>query len=215
MIRYNTYMKKRIFITATNTNVGKTYATTCLLEEFASRGLRVGVFKPIETGVETEPLDGKKLFDLAKSLNPELENLDLDTIVPYQFKLPAAPIVAKGKKNINVNFLEHKLQEIEKYCDVVFIEGAGGLLVPVEEHISMVDFIEIFQASVLLVSPSRLGSINDTLLSKYLLDDKKIAYTWAINLYEDADTFHEVTAPFYKNDYLTLQKDIKTIANQL
>ena len=215
MIRYNTYMKKRIFITATNTNVGKTYAMTQLLKEFASRGLRVGVFKPIETGVESEPLDGKKLFDLAKTLNPELEHIDLDTVVPYQFKLPAAPIVAKGKKNINVNFLEHKLQEIEKYCDIVLIEGAGGLMVPVEEHIYMVDFIEIFQASVLLVSPSRLGSINDTLLSRYLLDKKNIPYTWAINLYEDADTFDEVTAPYYKNEYLTLQKDIKTIANKL
>jgi dethiobiotin synthetase len=215
MIRYNAYMKKRIFITATNTDVGKTYATTCLLEEFASRGLRVGVFKPIETGVVTEPLDGKKLFDLAKSFNPELENLDLDTIVPYQFKLPAAPIVAKGNANINVNFLEHKLQEIEKYCDVVFIEGAGGLMVPVEEHIMMVDFIDVFKASVLLVCPSKLGSINDTLLSRHLLESKKIPYIWALNLYKDIDDFNEVTAPFYKGDFLTLQKDIKTIANQL
>ncbi len=208
-------MTKRIFITATNTNIGKTYATTLLLKEFASKGLRVGVFKPIETGVVTEPLDGKKLFDLAKELNPELENLDLDTIVPYQFELPAAPIVAKGKKNININFLEHKLQEIEKYCDIVLIEGAGGLMVPVEEHILMVDFIDVFKASVLLVCPSRLGSINDTLLSRHLLESKNIPYTWAINLYEDADTFETVTAPFYKNDFLTLQDDIKAIANKL
>jgi len=208
-------MTKRIFITATNTDVGKTYATTLLLKEFASRGLKVGVFKPIETGVINEPLDGKKLFDLAKELNPSLENLSLDTVVPYQFRLPAAPIVAKGKKNININFLEHKLQEIEKYCDIILIEGAGGLMVPVEEHILMVDFIEIFKASVLLVSPSRLGSINDTLLSRYLLDKKSIPYTWAINLYEDANTFNEVTAPYYKNNFLTLQKDIKTIANKL
>ncbi len=208
-------MTKRIFITATNTDVGKTYATTQLLKEFASKGLRVGVFKPIETGVEVEPLDGKKLFDLAKELNPELECLTLKTIVPYQFKLPAAPIVAKGDSTININFLEHKLQEIEKYCDIVLIEGAGGLMVPVQEHLCMIDFIHIFQASVLLVCPSKLGSINDTLLSRYLLESKKIAYTWAINLYKDLEDFEEVTAPFYKGDFLTLQKDIKTIANKL
>lgn len=208
-------MKKRIFITATNTNIGKTYATSLLLEEFASQGLRVGVFKPIETGVETIPLDGKKLFDIACRLNPELRCLSLKTIVPYQFRLPAAPIVAKEEHKINIDFLEHKLQEIEKYCDVVLIEGAGGLLVPVEEELFMVDFISIFKASTLLVCPSRLGSINDTLLSRYLLEDKKIAYVWAINLFEDKDTFAQVSAPFYHNDFLTLQENIQEIANKL
>ena len=208
-------MKKRIFITATNTDIGKTYATSLLLEEFASQGLRVGVFKPIETGVEDTPLDGKKLFDLACKLNPELRCLDLSTIVPYQFKLPAAPMVAKEEYTIDIDFLEHKLQKVEKYCDIVLIEGAGGLLVPVEEDLFMVDFISLFKASTLLVCPSRLGSINDTLLSRYLLEDKKIPYVWAINVYEDKDSFAEVTAPFYRDGFLTLQEHIKEITNKL
>lgn len=208
-------MAKRIFITATNTNIGKTYATSLLLQEFASQGLRVGVFKPIETGVEEFPLDGKKLFDLALKLNPELSCLSLNDIVPYQFKLPAAPYVAKEDQTIDLDYLEQKLEAIEKYCDVILIEGAGGLMVPVEEDLFMVDFISFFKASVLLVCPSRLGSINDTLLSRHLLDSKNISYTWAINLYEDAQDFASVTAPFYKNNFFTLQKDIKEIANQL
>lgn len=208
-------MAKRIFITATNTNIGKTYATSLLLKEFASQGLRVGVFKPIETGVEVLPLDGTKLFDLAKELNPELSCLSIDDIVPYQFRLPAAPYVAKEDQKIDTDLLHSKLETIEQYCDVVLIEGAGGLMVPVEEDLFMVDFISAFKTSVLLVCPSRLGSINDTLLSRHLLDSKDIVYTWAINLYEDADDFANVTAPFYKNNFLTLQKDIKAIANQL
>ncbi len=208
-------MKKRIFVTATNTNIGKTYATSLLLQELASTGLKVGVFKPIETGVENEPLDGKKLFDLAVSLNPALNVLGLDTIVPYQFKLPAAPIVAKEAVKIDLAYLSQKLSLIEELCDVVLIEGAGGLMVPVEKDLFMVDFIAYFKASVLLVSPSKLGSINDTLLSQYLLESKNIAYTWAINIYEDKDTFAQVTAPFYKNGFLSLQDDIKEIANKL
>jgi len=208
-------MSKRIFITATNTDIGKTYATSLLLKEFASQGLKVGVFKPIETGVDEFPLDGKKLFDLAKELNPPLACLGLDTIVPYQYRLPAAPFVAKGKEKIDLDYLEKKLQEIEKYCDIVLIEGAGGLMVPVEEELFMVDFIAIFKTSVLLVCPSRLGSINDTLLSRHLLEEKKIPYTWAINLYEDKESFEEVTAPFYKKNFLSLQNDINEIANKL
>ncbi len=208
-------MSKRIFITATNTDIGKTYATSLLLEEFASQGFKVGVFKPIETGVENEPLDGKKLFELAKRLNPELASLKLDTIVPYQFRLPAAPYVAKGDQKIDLNYIQSRLEQIEKYCDVVLIEGAGGLMVPVEEDLYMVDFISFFNTSVLLICPSRLGSINDTLLSRFLLESKKIPYTWAINLYADRDSFEQVTAPFYKKKFLSLQNDIKEIANKL
>ncbi len=208
-------MSKRIFITATNTDIGKTYATSLLLKEFASQGYKVGVFKPIETGVDNEPLDGKKLFDLAKSLNPELSALGLDTIVPYQYKLPAAPYVAKKGQQIDIARLTKKLEEIEKYADVVLIEGAGGLLVPVEEDLFMVDFISIFKTSVLLVCPSRLGSINDTLLSRHLLESKSIPYIWAINLYADKESFDEITAPFYKKNFLSLQNDIKEIANKL
>ncbi|HIC44964.1 MAG TPA: dethiobiotin synthase [Sulfurimonas sp.] len=208
-------MRKRIFITATNTDIGKTYASTLLLKELASKGLKVGVFKPIETGVTEYPLDGKKLFDLALSLNPQLSALNLNDIVPYQFKLPAAPIVAKEDTKIDLAYLSKKLEDIEKLCDVVLIEGAGGLMVPVEKDIFMVDFIDYFKTSVLLVVPSRLGSINDTLLSRHLLDSKNIDYTWAINLYEDKDTFYTVTAPFYQNNYFTLQDDIKDITNKL
>ncbi len=208
-------MAKRIFITATNTDIGKTYTTTLLLKELASQGFKVGVFKPIETGVETLPLDGSKLFNLAKELNPALEALDLDTIVPYQFRLPAAPYVAKGDTTIDLDYIQKKLDTLEKYCDVVLIEGAGGLMVPIEENLFIVDLIDLFHASVLLVVPSRLGSINDTLLNRHLLDNRNISYTWAINLYEDKESFQEVTAPFYKNDFLTVQDDMKAIANKL
>ncbi len=208
-------MSKRIFITATNTDIGKTYASTLLLKEYASQGFKVGVFKPIETGVETKPLDGTKLFDLAKELNPSLSSLSIDDIVPYQFPLPAAPYVAKEATQIDLSLLEAKLQEIEKYCDIVLIEGAGGLMVPVEKDLFMVDFISLFKASTLLVCPSRLGSINDTLLSRHLLDSRDIPYVWAINLFADADSFEQVTAPFYHKNFLSLQNDIKEISNKL
>jgi len=208
-------MTKRIFITATNTDVGKTYATCLLLKELSAQGFKVGVFKPIETGVDTHPLDGKNLFDLALSLNPQLKTLDLNDIVPYQFKLPAAPIVAKEETKIDLDYLSAKLAKIEALCDVVLIEGAGGLMVPVEEVLYMIDFITYFKTSVLLVAPSKLGAINDTLLSRYLLDSKNIPYTWAINIFLDEDTFYKVSAPFYKGEYLTLQDDIKEITNKL
>ena len=68
---------KPIFITATNTNVGKTYTTLRLLEALSKRGLRVGVMKPIETGVKDVPLDASLLFERAKTYHPELSSLKL------------------------------------------------------------------------------------------------------------------------------------------
>ena len=93
-------MKKRIFITATNTNIGKTYTTKRLLKAFAARGLAVGVIKPIETGVsDGYAPDGEELLECAKALNPKLWSLEVEDIVPITYELPAAPFVASSYPN--------------------------------------------------------------------------------------------------------------------
>ena len=86
----NYYKNKSIFITATNTDVGKTYASEKFLRFFAKNGLKVGYFKPCETRVIDFPLDGTKLLNLAKELNPNFK-VSISDVVPYQFNLPAAP----------------------------------------------------------------------------------------------------------------------------
>ena len=86
----NYYKNKSIFITATNTDVGKTYASEKFLRFFAKNGLKVGYFKPCETGVIDFPLDGTKMLNLTKELNPNFK-VSINDVVPYQFKLPAAP----------------------------------------------------------------------------------------------------------------------------
>ena len=93
-----------LFITATNTDVGKTYATSVLLKALAKEGLKVGYFKPIETGVVDKPVDGTSMLNLVKSLNKDFD-VTIDEVVPYQFSLPAAPFVAKRDRNIDLNFL--------------------------------------------------------------------------------------------------------------
>ena len=62
--------KQIYFITATNTDIGKSYASEVFLKKFAKQGKKVGYFKPIETGVKTVPLDGTKLLSITKKLNP-------------------------------------------------------------------------------------------------------------------------------------------------
>ena len=192
-------MKEIYFITATNTNVGKTKACEVFLNKFNKENKKVGYFKPIETGVIHNPEDGSIMFELTKSLNKQFEQLSINDIVPYKFKLPAAPFVAnKDNVNININFIKEKIKFLLKYCDVLIIEGAGGLYVPIKKDYFMYDLIkDINPTNTFLIVPSKLGSINETMLNINFLKQKEIRFEWFINLYKDKKDFNEITLPFY------------------
>ncbi len=189
------YINKSIFITATNTDVGKTYASEKFLRYFASKGLKVGYFKPCETGVNDLPLDGNKMLNITKELNPDFK-VNLCDIVPYQFKLPAAPYVAKGDTPISLELIKEKKKYLEQFCEVLIIEGAGGLMVPLEKDLFIIDLIKELDCEAILITPSKLGCINDTLLSINALKAKNIDFEFYINLYQDIDSFEKVSKPF-------------------
>ena len=191
----NYYKNKSIFITATNTDVGKTYASEKFLRFFAKNGLKVGYFKPCETGVIDFPLDGTKMLNLTKELNPNFK-VSINDVVPYQFKLPAAPYVAKGNSLISLDYIKEKKKYLEQFCDVLIIEGAGGLMVPLEKNLFIIDLIKELDSQAILITPSKLGCINDTLLSINALKAKNIDFEFFINLYQDIDSFEKVSKPF-------------------
>ncbi len=210
---------KRFFISGTGTNVGKTYTTLMLMEYFAKKGYRVGAFKPIETGVLEKPEDGEKLLIKAKKLNPDFQDIVIKDIVPITFALPAAPFVAKKNQKIEYEKIDLAFEKLKKRCDVLFIEGAGGLMVPVDEKYYMIDFATYFDAVTLLVSHGKLGCINDTLLSLNLLKQKKLPHLWCVNLKEDdKNDFFKTTLPYYKyyfkNPYI-LPNDIETLYDKM
>ena len=188
----------RVFITATNTDVGKTYASEKILRYYNKKGFKVGYFKPCETGVIDKPYDGTKILNLVKKLNPEFK-ATINDVVPYQYKLAAAPYVAKGNRNIDFNFLKDKINYLETMCDFLVIEGAGGLMVPILKDIFMIDLIDIFEAKAILIAPSKLGCINDILLSIKCLKDKNIDFDWYINLFQDKESFSKVSKPFLED----------------
>ena len=191
------YKNKSIFVSATNTDVGKTYACEKFLNYFAKNGLKVGYFKPCETGViNNKPLDGTKMFELVKKLNPIFEKLSINDVVPYQFELPAAPYIASQNTNIDIEFLKEKKKYLQSFCDILIIEGAGGLMVPLKKDIFMIDLINIFDSLAFLITPSKLGCINDTLLSIEALKNRNINFEFFINLYKDEASFEKVSKPF-------------------
>jgi len=135
--------------------------------------------------------------NVKSEFNKNFSKFSLKDIVPYRFTLPAAPIVAK-EGPIETKRIIEGARRLQEACDILFIEGAGGLMVPINCDLFMIDLIELLHAKALLVCSSRLGSINDTLLSRKALQDRGIEYRWYINLYEDKEDFWRITAPYYK-----------------
>ena len=186
-----------LFVTATNTNIGKTYTTLKLIESFSKLGIVVGVCKPIETGVITEPLDAKELLEAVQKHNPNFKDLKPKDITAYTFTLPAAPFCADLAQTIKIDVIKNKINELQKLCDLLIIEGAGGLMVPITKEYKMIDLAKELNLKTLLVTPSKLGCINDTLLSIEALKSHNISFDWCVNVFEDKEEFSEVTKPYY------------------
>ncbi len=211
-------MTKRIFITATNTDIGKTHVTTALLRHYANSGHKVGVIKPIETGVADTPIDGSGLLKLVKELNPLMRSITINDVVPIQFKLPAAPYCANSAKSIDLTPVEVAMAKLEPLCDILLIEGAGGLYVPIDKEIMIIDLIERYKAKALLVSHCRLGCINDTILSIKALKERAYDFEWTLNCHGDDVNFKTVSQPYFLDtypDFTIFDRDITKIAATL
>jgi len=186
-----------LFITATGTNVGKTHTTLKLIEALSAKGLSMGVFKPIETGVTDIAPDASILLQACQKVNDNFKNLSTSDITTYTFPLPAAPFCADVDHTIHIQKIIEKHDELSKLCDILLIEGAGGLMVPITKEYMMINLIKELNAKTLLVTPSRLGCINDTVLSILALKTFDIDFDWCVNVHEDKEDFEEVTQPYY------------------
>ncbi|MCU0691308.1 MAG: dethiobiotin synthase [Polyangiaceae bacterium] len=155
-----------VFVAGTDTGVGKTRVGVALSEALRSRGLRVGVFKPAETGCSPEaPADALALREASGCQAP------LDLICPYRLPEPLAPAIAAKRARVRIDPLrvEECLRQLRVTHDVVVCEGAGGLLVPFCDGVLTVEWLREVGLPVVLVGRLGLGSINHTLLSARLL----------------------------------------------
>ncbi len=192
-------MAKRIFVSATNTDIGKTYTSKLLIEQFSKNGLRVGIIKPIETGIIAEVYpDGDELLSTCRAYNEDFKALHVEDIVPISYEKAAAPFVASNNTKLDISKIEKAVEKLEKLCDVLIIEGAGGLYVPLDDEYMIIDLITYLKATTLLVTHCSLGCINDTLLSKKALEDKNIKHLIAFNCMDNDDSFSSVSEPYFK-----------------
>ena len=153
-------------ITGTDTGVGKTVVGCGLAAALTAQRKRVGILKPAETGCperegELYPQDAALLAGFAQS------SLPLEEICPYRFAPPLAPSVAADMAGtaIEVNRIREHFQRQVASHDIVIVEGAGGLLVPLNGRYSFADLAADLQLPVLIVIGSKLGALNHALLT--------------------------------------------------
>jgi dethiobiotin synthetase len=154
-------------ITGTDTGVGKTTVACAILAMLRERGVNTAAMKPVETGVaDDDPMsDASRLRALATVTHP------IEVVRPYRFDQPLAPLVAAeaAARPIVLEELDRAFHALRSSADVTLVEGAGGVLVPLSESISVTGLFRRWSLDVIIVAANRLGVLNHALLTERAL----------------------------------------------
>ena len=159
-----------IFVTGTDTGVGKTVFAALLTRYLRTQGLRVAALKPLGTGNHD---DARALRIAAGKI------LRLDEVNPWHFRAPLTPLLAarKERKRVRLREVIAHVRRVKKRFEVVVVEGAGGLLSPLGEGFDSRDLIVALRAKPIVVCPNRLGAVNQVLLVLNALPRAVAAWT--------------------------------------
>lgn len=157
---------KGIFVTGTDTGVGKSVITAGLTSLMRKRGVDCVAIKPVETGCkllngELFPQDGDLLWRASE------KSISLDDTTPFRFSLPASPYRAAALQNsrLRISDITEHIMAIKENHDLIIVEGAGGLFAPIEAKLSFIDLMNELSFPIVLVARLKLGTINHTMLS--------------------------------------------------
>ena len=161
-----------LFVSGIDTDIGKTYATGLLAKALMQQGVNVITQKLVQTGISKQA-DGElgiadDILSHRQLMQMPLQPCDLDfTTCPYRYEKPASPHLSAALANqpLNINVITDATNALQADYELVLLEGAGGLLVPINEQLLTLDYIAKQGYPIVLVTSGRLGSINHTLLS--------------------------------------------------
>ena len=188
-------MSKGIFITATGTDVGKTYVTALITKALCDNGINAGYYKAVLSGAEiiNEKIiagDAKFVFDCAK-----IEK-DPNDYVSYILKTPVSPHLAAELENVTIelNTMYSHFNRIKSEFEYITVEGSGGIICPIRldsEVIMLTDIIRKLELDVIIVASAELGTINHTILTVEYVKQQGICLRGIIlNNYDDKSFLH-------------------------
>ena len=208
-------MSKNIFITATGTDVGKTYVSALIVKKMREEGFNCGYYKPVLSGVREN--DGKLIeSDCNFVINTAKIPVSANDCVTYWWKEAVSPHLAsvRTKNEINIEKIKTDFDEKHKQFDYLLIEGAGGITCPLRlengEKYLLIDLIKDLGVNVIIVADGGLGTINSTLLTVEYAKNNDIKVEGIIlNNFEPDNFMHQDNLK--QVEYLTGIKVIATV----
>lgn len=163
------------FITGTDTEVGKTWATAALMEAIKAQGHRVVGMKPIASGCE-ETAEGLRNDDALKIQQACSEPVPYDQINRYRFLPPISPHIAAREAGVNIDgdLIRQDVDQIRKTADVTLVEGVGGWLAPINDHETVESLALRLDLPVILVVGIRLGCLNHAILTQRAIESSGV-----------------------------------------
>jgi len=188
---------KGIFITGTDTGVGKTIAAAALARLLHERGVKVGVMKPVTSGCCEK--HGRLVSEDAELLawGAGVDSVDAG-VAPYLLRESIAPVEAAGREGVRIEFqyIGEAFSRLASCFDFVIVEGAGGLMVPLDGELLIADLVIHLSLPLLVIVRPNLGTVNQTLLTCFAARQLGIAVSGVIiNNYPEQPGIAEQTAP--------------------
>jgi dethiobiotin synthetase len=177
-----------IFVTGTDTGVGKTLVASALLRAFAFSGLRAVGMKPVATGCRADA-DDRANEDVAALIAASNVRAPIDLVNPYCFEPAIAPHLAAqlAGSPISLARIRECYLSLASLADRVVVEGAGGLLVPLSPREDLCDLVRFLGLSVVLVVGMRLGCLNHALLTAEAIRSRGLPFAgWVANRIDSA-----------------------------
>lgn len=203
-----------LFVTGTDTGVGKTWVTTLLIRQLHREGVRVGAYKAVCTGAEQDTA-GEPHWGDVEALSDALEGrFPAERICPQRFLAPLAPPVSarcEGRA-VNAALLTDGLAWWRNHVDLLLVEGIGGLLCPLTDQQTVADFAAQCDFPLLIVAAQRLGMINHTLLTVGVARQRELPIAGIVvnQPLPTVDASHDTTRSFHTS--LTRKRGITEAA---
>ncbi len=187
-------MLKSLFVTGTDTDVGKTYITAGLAVAFRKMGIDVGVMKPFAAGKAQKK--GYKSEDIV-ILSKAAQACDPENLVnPQFFKIPASPYTAWKtlKTKPKVSTILSSFKKLTKLHDMILVEGMGGIMTPILEDYYITNLIKEMKIPTVIVTRSKIGTVNHTIMTIKMCEKYKIPVKGIIiNNFDDGYPIKDLT----------------------
>jgi dethiobiotin synthetase len=164
-------MEQGYFITGTDTNAGKTWATIALMRYFKQQGKTVAGMKPVASGCSFpcaawECQDGQLKNEDALLIQENASlKIDYDLINPYAYQLPVSPNIAGINNPVKLATIVESFNALKELAEIILVEGAGGWYAPLNDHEDISDLAKVLALPVIIVVAIRLGCINHAKLT--------------------------------------------------